>query len=288
MKEKLSFTNGNFGRSIFRIANFCFMIIVICLMLIPLLKVLSDSMDRSGNYGLSFIPKDFTLYSYKTIITNSALYRPFLISIYVTAVGTVLALLLTTMGAYVLTQKDIPGRNFFIYLLLFTMIFHGGLIPTFMLIKKLKLINTLWAIIIPMSINTYYLILLKNFFSGIPQSLPESAEIDGCSPMGILVKIVLPMSRPALAAIGLFYAVMYWNDFFNFTIYINDPKLYNFQVKLREIVLTDDLRTSPDVHVYSKSLQNATIVVAIIPVMILYPILQKHFVTGINLGAVKG
>ena len=281
------FRHEHWSRKAFLIGNGLFMALVLFIMLVPLLKVLSDSFDAKGSYELRFFPRVPTLNAYKIIVTSRELFRPFLISIYVTVVGTAIALAITSMAAYAITQKEMPGRSAIVYLMLFTMIFEGGLIPFYLVVKNLGLLNRLWSVILPNCVNTFYLILMKNFFLVIPKSLPESAEIDGCSPFKIYLKIVLPMSRPALAAIGLFYIVAYWNEFFYFAIFIVKPELYNFQVKLREIVLTDEYLASPNIQVYPQSLQNAAIVVAIIPVMLIYPFLQKHFVTGITLGAVK-
>jgi putative aldouronate transport system permease protein len=285
--SKLNYIKNNPSRTVFLIANFIFMIVILVVMMIPLLKVLSDSLDTTGFYGLNLIPTKISFDAYQAIITNKTLYWPFIISIYVTVVGAALAMALTTMGAYVLAQKDLPGRSFFMYFILFTMVFHAGMIPAYMLIKNIGLMNTLWAVIIPLSVTAFNLILLRNFFSEIALSLIEAAEIDGCTPFGIFWRIVLPMSAPALATIGLFCVVEYWNEFFHFIIYINDPNLYNFQVKLREMILSDTFNPSAGVY-YGKSLQNAAIVVVIIPLLILYPFLQKYFVKGINLGSIKG
>jgi len=282
-----AFRNEHWSRRAFLIGNVIFMVLVLFVMLVPLLKVLSDSFDAKGSYELRFFPRAPTLNAYRIIVTSRELFRPFLISVYVTVVGTAIALVITSMAAYAVTQKEMPGRTAIVYLMLFTMIFEGGLIPFYLVVKNLGLLNKLWAVILPNCVNTFYLILMKNFFLVIPRSLPESAEIDGCSPFKIYLKIILPMSRPALAAIGLFYIVAYWNEFFFFAIFIIKPELYNFQVKLREIVLTDEYLASPNIQVYPQSLQNAAIIVAIIPVMLVYPFLQKHFVTGITLGAVK-
>jgi putative aldouronate transport system permease protein len=257
-------------------------------MLIPLLKVLTDSLDAAPAMGLNFIPREFTLGGYKSIIKNVALRRPFLISLYVTVVGTALGLALTTIAAYVLIQKKMPGRTFFVFMIFFTMIFDGGLIPRYMTIKNIGMLNHLSAVIIPICLQTYNIILMKNFFNGIPESLFEAAEIDGCSPFGMFWRIALPMSTPALASIGLFVMVNYWNEFMPFILYINDDKLYNFQVKLREMVLTDDSKNAGSAEsIYGKTLQNATIIASMLPVMIVYPFLQKYFVTGITMGAVK-
>lgn len=277
------------ARTLFVIGNTVFLSLLVLVMIIPVLKVVADSLEGWGSYGLNLIPQKPTLDAYRVIATNTGLYRPFLTSIYVTAIGTFLSLFLTTLGAYVLTRKDLPGRTLFVYLILFTMIFNGGLVPRFLVVKGLHLTNTLWSVILVSCIETYFLILMKSFFADIPLSLQESAEIDGCSPLGIFFRIMLPLAKPALAAIGLFYMVQYWNEFFNYVMYINNPRLYNFQVKLREMILTDDYNTaSQDIRVYGKSLQNAAIVVGLLPVMVIYPFLQKHFVKGITLGAIKG
>jgi putative aldouronate transport system permease protein len=288
MPEKLSFKKGSRARTSFIIFNFIFMILVMAVMLFPVLKILSDSLDVSGNYGLSIIPKQVSFAAYKIILSTKALYRPFLVSVYVTALGTGIGLFLTAIAGYVLIQEDMPGRKLFVYMLLFTMIFSGGLMPTYMTIKNVGLMDSIWAVILPLAINTYNIVLMKNFFQDIPKSLLESAEIDGCTPFGIFLKIVLPMSKPALASIGLFFAVAYWNEFFHFVIYITNTDWYNFQVKLREMILSDNLAPSTGAGVVNKSLQNAAIIVAMVPFMMIYPFLQKYFVKGITLGAVKG
>lgn len=288
MPEKLSFKKGSRARTSFIIFNLIFMILTMAVMLFPVLKILSDSLDVSGNYGLSIIPKQVSFAAYKIILSTKALYRPFLVSVYVTALGTGIGLFLTAIAGYVLIQEDMPGRKLFVYMLLFTMIFSGGLMPTYMTIKNVGLMDSIWAVILPLAINTYNIVLMKNFFQDIPKSLLESAEIDGCTPFGIFLKIVLPMSKPALASIGLFFAVAYWNEFFHFVIYITNTDWYNFQVKLREMILSDNLAPSTGAGVVNKSLQNAAIIVAMVPFMMIYPFLQKYFVKGITLGAVKG
>jgi putative aldouronate transport system permease protein len=288
MVEKFSLSKGNRGRTLFVFCNYFLMCIIMFFMLIPILKVASDSLDSSAFYGLSLLPSKFSWENYHVVFTDPFMIRPFFVSLYVTSVGTILAMLVTTMGAYVLTQKDIPGRSFFIYMILVTMVFHAGMIPVYLVYRSLGLLNTLWAAILPLSVNAFNIILMKNFFQEIPASLIEAAEIDGCSPYGIFWKIVLPMSKPALATVGLFVIVAYWNDFFHYVIYMTDRNLYNFQVRLRELVLSDDFTAIGAEQVFGRGVQNATIVVAMIPVMLIYPFLQKYFVTGINLGAVKG
>ena len=270
----------------FAIFNTILFIVISLIILLPIWKVLVDSFDATVGYGLNFWPKQFTAGGYKMIISRAALYRPFLISIVTTVAGTFVGLTLSTLGAYVLIQWEMPGRNFFSWLLLFTMLFSGGMIPTYVVMMNLHLTNTLWAVILPMGINVYNLVLMRNFFEGIPGSLFEAAEIDGCSPIMIFFRIVLPLSKAALAAIGLMFAVSYWNDYTNFKIYITKNKLFNFQMKLRAMVMDSDLPTD-DGSISSNTIQNAAIIVAIIPFMILYPFCQDYFVQGVNVGAVK-
>lgn len=270
----------------FAIFNTILFIVISLIILLPIWKVLVDSFDATVGYGLNFWPKQFTAGGYKMIISRADLYRPFLISIVTTVAGTFVGLTLSTLGAYVLIQWEMPGRNFFSWLLLFTMLFSGGMIPTYVVMMNLHLTNTLWAVIFPMGINVYNLVLMRNFFEGIPGSLFEAAEIDGCSPIMIFFRIVLPLSKAALAAIGLMFAVSYWNDYTNFKIYITKNKLFNFQMKLRAMVMDSDLPTD-DGSVSSNTIQNAAIIVAIIPFMILYPFCQDYFVQGVNVGAVK-
>lgn len=287
MKEKFSFKPGYRGRTVFRILNGIFMVLVVISMLIPLIKILSDSFDRTTTYGINLWPKNPSIIAYKTIFSAEALYRPLLISFFTTITGTFLGLLFSTLGAYVLIQKDLVGRNFLAFFIFFTMIFSGGLVPTYLVVKNLGMTNTLWAVILPPSLNVYNMFLMKNFFEQIPESLFESADIDGASPMLVFIKIVLPLSLPALSSIGLFFGVQYWNDFFNYVIYITNTDLYNFQVKLRELILSEQTLTDPSIVGFGNSVRNAAIIVAMIPPMIIYPFCQRFFITGITMGAVK-
>lgn len=261
--------------------------ILVCLvMLIPLWKVLVDSFDLHTAYGMKLWPEKFGLDGYISVFTNPTLYRPLLVSFLTTIAGTLIGLVLSTLGAYVLIQWDMPGRTFIANMLLFTMIFEGGMIPTYLVINNLHMTNTLWAVILVPGLNVYNLVLMRNFFEGIPGSLFESATIDGCTPMGIFFKIVLPLSKAALAAIGLMFAVSYWNDYTNYKLYITNSDLYNFQMKLRSIILGSDLPMANG-SATENTVKNAATMVAIIPFMILYPFCQKYFVTGVNIGAVK-
>lgn len=270
----------------FTVFNTILFILISIIILIPIWKVFVDSIDATVGYGLNLLPKKFTLGGYGMILSRADLYRPFLISLLTTVAGTFLGLTLSTLGAYVLIQWNMPGRTLFSYMLLFTMLFSGGMIPTYVVMMKLGLTNTLWSVILPLGLNVYNLVLMRNFFEGIPASLFEAAAIDGCSPIMIFVRIVLPLSKAAIAAIGLMFSVSYWNDYTNFKIYITNNKLFNFQMKLRGMVMDSDLPTD-DGSLSPNTIQNAAIIVAIIPFMILYPFCQDYFVQGVNVGAVK-
>ncbi|MDD6141995.1 MAG: carbohydrate ABC transporter permease [bacterium] len=261
-------------------ALFCFLIII------PLWKVLVDSLDLASGYGMKVWPTNFGLAGYQSVFSNPTLLRPFFVSVITTVSGTLMGLTISTLGAYVLIQWDMPGRAFLGNILLFTMIFSGGMIPSYIVMKNLGLVNTLWVVILMPAINVYNLVLMRNFFEGIPASLFESATLDGCTPMQIFYKIVLPLSKAALASIGLMFAVSYWNDYTNYKLYITKEMLYNFQMKLRSIMMGSDL-PSANGGATENTVQNAAVIVAILPFMILYPFLQKYFVKGINIGAVK-
>jgi putative aldouronate transport system permease protein len=267
---------------VFPIVNAIIFIILSLAIMVPLWKVIVDSLDATAGYGMNLWPQKFTLKGYKEIVTKSSLYRPFLISVFVTVCGSLLGLTLSTLGAYVLIQFEMPGRNFLANMLLFTMIFNGGMIPTYLVMMRLGLLNTLGSVIFPLAINVYNLVLMRNFFEGIPGSLFEAAQIDGCSPMGIFFRIVLPLSKAAIASIGLMFMVTFWNDYTNFKIYVTNNALFNFQIKLRNMVMDSDI--PDDGGVPANTIKNAATIVAILPFMILYPILQDYFVQGVNVG----
>lgn len=271
---------------VFDVINYIVFILIGLLVLIPLWKVIVDSFNQYGVYQFRLWPENFTLDGYRTIIGTQKLYRPFLNSVTTTVLGTLLGLTLSTLGGYVLVQFDMPGRNIFAYILLFTMIFSGGMIPEYLVMKKIGLVNNMWILVFKHGMNVYNLVLMRNFFEGIPGALFEAAKIDGCSPMRIFFGIVLPLSKAALASIGLMFAVTVWNDYSTVQIYITDSNQVNFQYKLRSMIMDGDTPTT-SYDVSQNTLYNAGIVAAILPFMLLYPFLQKYFVTGVNIGAVK-
>jgi len=288
MKERFSFTREYRARTIYNIVSVLFFVLLTFTMIVPIWKVLVDSFNNQTTYGITLFPAKPSAAAYKMIFSQVSLRRPFLVSCYTTLAGTAVGLFLCTTGAFVLKEKELPGRKLLSFFLLFTMIFEGGIVPSFLVMKDLRLLNTYWAIILPLGMSVYNLILMRNFFENIPDSLLESASLDGCTPIGTFVRIVLPLSKAALASIGLFYAVAFWSNYTQFAIYISDATKHNFQIRLRTLILDENaLAAASSLGVSSKSVQNAAIIVAILPFVFLYPFLQKYFVTGVNMGAVK-
>lgn len=286
--RRLSLKKGHRARTVFVIFNVCFLTIIMAGMLLPLIKVFVDSVDPTST-GIRLWPKKWSFAAYHMILTNASLYRPFLVSVITTLAGTVIGLLLTTLGAYVIIQKNLPGKGMMTKLILFTMLFNGGLIPTYLTVRNLGLMNNLMAVIIPCSLNAYNVILMKSFFATIPQSLLEAAQLDGCSPMGLFTKIVLPLSKPALASIGLFIAVKLWNEYMHFILYMTDPKWKNFQVKVRDLILNDGISgATSTLSMPQEMLKSAVVIVVVFPFLVVYPFVQKYFTKGVTVGAVKG
>lgn len=271
---------------VFDIVNYAIFVVVALIIIVPIWKVLVDSFNAVGVYQFQLWPNRPTFDGYKTILETEKLFQPFLNSVYTTVAGAILGLVLSTLGGYVLAQKELPGRDLIATFLLFTMIFSGGMIPEYLVMKELGLLNNMWILVVKHGINVYNVVLMKNFFEGIPESLYEAAKIDGCTPMGIFVRIVIPLSKAALASIGLMFAVTVWNDYSSVKIYITDPDQVNFQYKLRNMIMDGDTPTTA-YAVSQTTLFNAGIVCAILPFMIAYPFLQDYFVKGVNIGAVK-
>ena len=256
------------------------------IIIIPIWKVISDSFNAVGVYQFKLWPTQPTIGGYATIFSTAKLFRPFVNSVVTTVIGTFVGLAMATLGGYVLNQYEMPGRNLISYFLLITMIFSGGMIPEYLVMRRLGLVDNMWILVVKHGINVYNLVLMKNFFEGIPHSLYEAAELDGCTPMKIFYKVVLPLTKAALASIGLMFAVTIWNDYSTVQIYITNPSQVNFQYQLRVMIMDGDTPTTA-YKVSQSTLYYASIVCAILPFMVAYPFLQKYFVTGINAGAVK-
>lgn len=286
MKEKLSFKKGKRSRTIFVICNTLFLCLLMVIMVIPLWKVIVDSLDPTS-VGIRLWPKQISFYAYETILTKKSLYQPFMVSVYTTIMATVVGLLMTTLAAYVLLQKEMPGRKLMIAYIMFTMLFSGGMIPAYLNIKNLGLMNNLLVIILPAGLSTYNMVLMRSFFESIPSTLYEAAELDGCTPLQIFWKIVLPLSKPALASIGLFIAVGTWNEYMPFILYMQDNSKMNFQVKVRELILQDAV-SGTAITASDDMLKSAVVVVVVFPFLVIYPFVQKYFTKGVTVGAVKG
>jgi putative aldouronate transport system permease protein len=251
-----------------------------------------------GQAKTHLIPHSFNLSSYKFLISEGKAVRGFFVSIFVTCAGTFINMSCTSAGAYALSKKQLPGRNFILNAIIFTMYFSGGLIPYFLTIQKLGLQNNLFVMILPVAVNTFYLILMKNYFASIPASMEESAKIDGANDIDILFRIVLPTSLPILAAISLFYAVDRWNEWWLGMLFLNDTKLYPLQLVLREAITNISMLfnnssigaeiASKTQEIYPDSIKSAIIVISAVPIMIVYPFLQKYFSKGIMMGSIKG
>lgn len=282
------------GERIFNVFNCIIMIIGACAALFPFVHVLSKSLSGEAailSGKVILFPLDFTISAYKTVFSNSSMNSAFFFTVLLTVVGTAINILMTTLAAYPLSKRGLIGKNVVWLMILFTMFFNGGIIPTYLLVSNLNLLNSIWALILPVAISTYNMIIMKTFFQAIPESLEESAKLDGCTEIGILFKIVIPLSLPVIATLSLFYAVNHWNSFQNALIYINDTTKYTLQLKLRQLVLQDQIAMMVEGgavnNIPRESLKAAAIMYATIPILVVYPWLQKYFVKGVLIGAVK-
>ncbi len=247
--------------------------------------------------GATIIPHGFTLQTYRSVIAIPKVYRGLMNSLFITAVGTVVNVMLTSMGAYVLSKRDLAGRNFFMTMIIISMIFEGGLIPDYFLMKNMHLLDTYTSVIMYKAVNPYYLIILMRFFDKVPKSLIESARLDGCSEMKILFKIVIPVSIAGIATISLFYGVFHWNEYFRAMIYLTDEGKYPLQVVLRELIVSMEkasfigsmnfLKMTTSSSIDIKAIKAALIILAIVPILIFYPFVLKYYVKGKLQGAVK-
>lgn len=265
---------------------------------LPFIYVIAGSFASDAELtsrAVFFIPKTFTLAAYEFIFSTGTIMKSIGVSVYVTVIGTLVNLFFTVTMAYSLAKRGLYGRNLVLNLVIFSMLFGGGMIPTYLVVKELHLLDSLWALMLPGAISAFNLIIVKNFFQEIPREIEEAGRIDGCSDLGLLWRIVLPLSMPVLATFTLFYAVGHWNDFFAALLYINDPEKWPLQVMLRQIVLLSqaaagDLNSMDPNFVKppDQSIKMAVIVVGTIPILCVYPFLQKHFAKGVLLGSVKG
>ena len=282
------------GSKIFDIFNYIFLSIVGILTLYLFWDAFVVSLSPIEEYlktSIHLWPTKISIEPYSYMLNLRELWISYWNTIIVTVVGTSLNMLMTIMTAYVLSKKDLKGQRIIMFFIIFTMMFSGGLIPLYIVIKNLKMMNSLAALIIPTAMSTYNLIILRNFFYSIPQSLEEAAMIDGCSEIGILFKIVIPISKPAITTITLFYAVTNWNQFFSAVLYIYDKNKWPLQLFLRSLLFENDMAYQAggeSLFMLGQPMKMAAVMMAVIPIMCVYPFFQKHFTKGVMLGAVKG
>lgn len=250
---------------------------------------ISDITEVVKNKGLMLFPSKINLEGYRYVFSFSNFMDAYKITIYITVVGTLINIALTVFGAYVLSNRDLPGRSTIMILIIITMFFGGGLIPNYLLVKSLGLVNTLWALMLPNAINAFLLILTRNFFQGIPNELRESARIDGCSELGVLFRMMLPLSLPIVATLVLFYGVGHWNEYVSVVLYIYDTKLSTLQFILRDMYVRSIEQLDGDVLPPPvDTVRAATVMVATLPIVCLYPFVQKYFIQGLMMGSLKG
>ncbi len=277
----------------FDVLVYLILALLVLSVIFPLMYVLSVSLTPLSevlkNGGFVVFPRKLTLEAYSAFIHDPTIPRAYGVTIFITVVGTLLNLLITTMMAYPLSKSRLPGRNILLFLVAFTLLFNGGVVPTYLVVKATGLINSVWSLIIPSLVWSFNLLIMKTFFENLPESLDEAARIDGAGELRILWTIVLPLSLPIIATIGLFYAVGHWNEFFQAIMYVNDTSKYPLQVVLKTILINSML---PPMDIESvlptQSLQMAAVVLSAVPIIIVYPFIQKYFTQGVLLGGIKG
>ncbi len=276
-----------------------FGILIILLVLVPLIFVLAASLsdpDLVLKGKVLLWPRGLTLKAYSMVFQNKDIWRGFFNTLFYATAGTTISVILTILAAYPLSRKNLKGRNFIMMGILFTMYFSGGMVPTYLLVRDLGMYNTIWAILIPGALSTYNLIVAKTFFeNSIPEELYESARLDGCGNITMLLKIVLPLSKAIMAVLVIYYAVDIWNAYFDALIYLKDAAKHPLQIILRNILLlgqteqmgTNDAGMAEKIKM-AEAIKYSAIVISSIPMLILYPFVQKYFVKGVMIGAVKG
>ncbi|PFN97234.1 sugar ABC transporter permease [Bacillus sp. AFS076308] len=281
---------------IFKVINVLILLLVIYVTLFPFLNVVAQSFSGQAeiNAGkVNLIPKGFNLTTYQTILHDKTFWTSYRNTIVYTVLGTVIAMVMTTTFAYVLSKKRLMGRKFFTSMAIFTMFFSGGLIPNYILIKNLAWTNTIWAIVIPGAISIFNMLIMKSFFEAMPEELEEAASIDGSSTYGTFLKIILPLSKPILATMVLFYAVGNWNSWFGAFLYLDQSDKFPVTLYLRNLLAgatsgqSAGATSADDLQQIGANIKAVTMVLTVLPILMVYPFVQKYFVSGIMLGSVK-
>jgi putative aldouronate transport system permease protein len=289
--------NRSWSSRLFDVFNYTLLLLFSLCTALPFIHIVAASFATPQELlskDFILIPTQFSFDAYRLIFSSDRIPNSILITVLITVAGTTVNLLVTSLMAYPLSRRELIGRKVIMMMVIFTLLFAGGMIPTFLLVKQLGMLNSLWSLIIPGAVSTFNLIILKNFFQQLPDGIEESAKIDGAHDLAILFRIVLPLSLPALATFGLFYAVGHWNTFMSAILYINDSAKWPIQVLLRSFVLLsqskleDSDNLAEAIHLPPETVKMAVITVATLPILCVYPFLQKHFAKGVLLGSVKG
>lgn len=283
------------GARIARVLNSMLLALVSLICLLPFVHMIAKSFSGAAAVSagrVTFYPIDFTLNTYRYVLQDSLFFSSFRNSVIITVGGTLLSLTFTVLAAYPLSKQHLRGRRVILLLYVFTMLFYGGMVSIYVFMRTLNLLNTLACQIIPLLVSQYNLFVMKTFFEGIPESIEESAHIDGAGPLRTLVSIVLPLSLPSLATIGLFYAVAYWNNYYHPMLFITRADVKPLQMYLYELITTTQNLYEVDpviaAGLSSSGMQAAAIVVSTLPILLVYPFLQKYFIKGLTVGSVKG
>lgn len=295
MRQKIRMSRGDL---IFTVVNYTLLIVFMLLILYPLYYILIASISdpNATNAGkVIWRPVNVTLEGYKLILANSSVWNGFKNSILYTIAAVAVNMVCTIPAAFALSRKELPGRNLFMYLITMTMFFSGGMIPTYIVVRDLNLINTPWAVILPSAVMTYYLIVCRTFFqNNIPEELREAAFVDGAGWITFFFRIVLPLSKPIIAVMLLFHTIHHWNSYFQAMIYLRDEKLYPLQLILRNILvdseasMADDASAIVEKQRQTELIKYGMVIISSAPMLIAYPFVQKYFVQGVMIGAVKG
>lgn len=286
------------GEKIFNVCNIVFMILMMIVMLYPMWHVLmasfSNPREFSAHSGLLIRPAGFSTAAYKLMLNNPMIFKGYKNTLMILVLGLALNMSVTSLAAYALSKREPMLMKFFSILIIFTMYFSGGLIPGYLVVKDLGIFDTIWALVLPVTVSTFNLIVLRSGFEAIPPSLTEAAKIDGAGELRIFIQIVVPLAKASMAVIVLYYAVSHWNSWFNAMLFMSDREKFPLQLVLREILIQGDTNSmvmgsgAGDSGFLSETIKYAVIIVSVVPILCIYPFIQKYFAKGVMVGAVKG
>lgn len=302
IKKQLTKSNINYCKEdrIFHLVTTILITIILLVVLYPLIYIVSSSFSSPAAVSAGKVvlfPVDFSLEGYKAVFKNQDILSGYGNSIFYTIVGTLINVVITLLAAYPLSRRTLPGKGAISFIFTFTMFFSGGMIPSYILIRDLGIMNTMWAMVLPGALSVYNMIITKTFLqTSIPGEMLEAAQIDGCNDIQYFLKIVLPLAKPVIAVITLFYAVEHWNSYFNAFLYLTDRELYPLQIILREILIVNSIDPSMIVDEellqakqgIAELLKYSLIIVSVVPMLVIYPFIQKYFAKGMMIGSVKG